>query len=1140
MKIHRSIRRLANAVLLLTPLLLLQSLPASAQTAGTASIQGTVTDPTGAAIPNAKVTLTNTDTGTVRNTVSDGSGLYSLPNVPVGPYNFTVAAPGFQGFTQKGVLEVGNNTQINAPLSVGSSSEHVEVQAQGVALETETSTFKQVIDQKRITELPLNGRQATQLILISGGAVNAPVNDLTGSKNYFSSTAIAVAGSQGNYNNYVLDGGTNVDTFTNTNLPYPFPDALREFSVESNSLPARNGIHPGSLVNVVTNSGTNQWHGTAFDFIRNNIVNATNFFSNAKDTVKRNQFGGTIGGKVITDKMFFFGGYQGTRNRQVGNSTGYCIPTPAELAGDFSQQGGLCPASKIGTTAGAPNPLVNPSNGALINTDPNKPNYRKVDPATYAAPSLALLKYLPSGLADQYGRVNVALPANYSEDQYIGRVDYTFNEKHNLFGRFFLANYNQPAYFSPTNLLLTTTAGNDERVINFTLGDTYIFTPRLVNTFHGSYARRRDNRGPAGGINAQTIGVNLYTYVPVDLRLAISGGFSVGCGTCSPGHFNTQTEDFSDDVDYIRGKHQIAVGGEIIRTGDNTVSGYLQNGNFAFNGQLSGARNGNVGEPLIDYLTGQQNAFSQSRAQPTNYRQTIFSIYGQDTWHATQRLTINAGLRWEPALFPTDQLGRGSSFDLAAFKANQHSTVFPNAPAGSSFFGDPGVPKSFTSNRYANISPRLGITLDPYGNGKTVFRVGGAIMYDSPGLFAVQRNTSNPPVVNEIDLTGQISFSNPWNNNSPFPGVYPPNATSPFIANSLYVVIPRNIHSPVVNQWTASVQQDLGHGWNFSLNYLGNQNAHLWLGTGINPGVYIPGNSLGTTPSPTNCGGITTGLPAAGKPCSNTGNTNSRTVLSLLNPTQGVAYSPTFTLIDDGATSTYHGVIAAVQHRMSSNFSFLANYTWSHCISVGDAPGDIAAPVYENPNNRRLDRANCGFDVRHIFNTTLVASSHFTGLPRFASAAVNGWEIAPLVRILSGTPLNVTSGIDNSLTGQGLDRPNLINPQGVYTNKKITAAASGNRFFINSSAFTQNATGTFGNLGRNAFRQPKYYDVDASITRTFPLYERLALNMRLEAFNLMNHPNFNGFTTALNSSTFGQATSAQDPRIFQAAAKITF
>lgn len=346
MTFPRGMRRLARAVLFLITSLVLffPSAPAAAQTAGTASIQGTVTDPAGASIPNATVTLTNTDTGTSRTTMSDGSGLYSLPNLPVGPYTLTVASSGFQGFTQKGVLEVGNNIQINPSLPVGSSSEHIEVQASGTALETETSTFKQVIDQKRITELPLNGRQATQLILVSGGAVTAPTNDLVGSKTYASSTVIAVAGGQGNYNNYVLDGGTNTDTFTNVNLPYPFPDALREFSVESNSLPARNGLHPGSLVNVITNSGTNQWHGTVFEFLRNNIINSNNFFSTSKDSLKRNQFGGTIGGKIITDKLFFFAGYQGTRNRQVGNAAGSCIPTPAELTGALQPHGRQLPA----------------------------------------------------------------------------------------------------------------------------------------------------------------------------------------------------------------------------------------------------------------------------------------------------------------------------------------------------------------------------------------------------------------------------------------------------------------------------------------------------------------------------------------------------------------------------------------------------------------------------------------------------------------------------------------------------------------------------------------------------------------------------------------------------------------------------
>ena len=1122
---------------LLAPVLVssLMMVPSAyAQTAGQASVQGTVSDATGAVVPNASITFTNTDTGTVRTTTTDGSGLYSLPNVPVGSYSLTVAAPGFQGYTQKGTLEVGNNVQINASLTVGSSSEHIEVQATGAALETETSSFKQVIDQQRITELPLNGRQATQLILVSGGAVNAPANDINGSKTYANIPVIAVAGSQGIYNNYVLDGGSHTDTFTNTNLPYPFPDALREFSVESNSLPARNGLHPGSLVNVVTNSGTNQWHGTVFDFIRNNIVNATNFFSTSKDTVKRNQFGGTLGGKVITDKLFFFGGYQGTRTHQASSATGYCVPTAFELAGDFSHMGGNC---NVNATA-----IIDPVTGNNISTT-------RMLPASSISPqALALAKLLPLSQADQYGRINIALPANNSEDQYIGRVDYTISQSHTIFGRYYLTNYFAPAYYSPTNLLLTTTAGNNERVQSFTLGDTYIISSKLVNTFHGTYARRRDNRGPtAGGINANTIGVQMYTYVPNDFRLTITNGFSVGCGTCSPGFFNTQTEDFSDDVDYVRGKHQFAFGGEILRTGDNTRAGYLQNGSFNFGGESSGAIVNGVqktGEPMIDYIAGSlsnigtSTAFSQSKAQQTAYRQTSFGIYAQDTYHFNPRVTANVGLRWEPELFPIDNYHRGSTFNMAAFVAGQKSATYVNAPAGSFYFGDTGVPASFTDNRYANLSPRASFTVDPYGTGKTVFRFGGAIMYDNPALYTSQRNSSNPPYTNEIDVPGPVSFASPWSaypGGNPFPIASPPLSTSPFPTNTLYVLIPRHIQTPTVNQWTAGVEQDLGGGWNMSITYLGNKNSHLWLGAAINPAVYIPGTWTGAG----SCGALTIS-PGTGKACSSTTNSNVRTVLSLINPTQGQGYSPTMTQIDDGANSSYNGVIAAIQHRMSKDFSFLANYTWSHCISVGDSPGDVAAPTYESTANKRLDRANCGYDVRHIFNTTLVASSRFSSLHGFAGAFTNGWQLAPLVRITSGVPVNVTSGIDNSLTGIGLDRPNFVAGANAYTGVKITQKAAGNLAYLNKAAFTQNATGTLGNLGRNAFRGPNYYDVDASLSRAFPIHERLAMTLRFEGFNLFNHPNLTAFTTALNSGTFGNATTAADPRIFQAAAKFTF
>ncbi|MDE3104488.1 MAG: TonB-dependent receptor [Acidobacteriota bacterium] len=1116
---------------------------AYAQVAGTASIQGTVTDPSGAAIPNATVTLTNTDTHASRTAVTDGAGIYSMPNVTVGPYTLTVAASGFQGYVQKGTLEVGNALQINPNLKVGSSSEHVEVQASGVAIETDSSTYKQVIDQQSITELPLNGRQATQLLLISGGAVNTPGNDMTTSKNYASSVVIAVAGGQGNYNNYVLDGTSNVDVFTNVNLPFPFPDALREFSVESNSLPASNGLHPGALVNVVTNSGTNQLHGSAFEFLRNNYLNANNFFATKKDTLHRNQFGGTIGGKIITDKLFFFGGYQGTRESQATNAAKSCVPTAAELSGDFSQQptSGNCSQTVIA----AGKTLVDPSTGLVINTtNPSLPNYRKVPTSSIVPQATAIAATLPLSQADPVsGLIQVALPAINREDQYVGRVDYTINQKHSAFFRAYVTNYFAPAFYSPTNLLLTTTAGTDERVMNYTLGETYIISQNLVNTFHGGFWRRRDNRGPtAGGLNAQHFGINIYTYVPADFRLSVSNYFNVGCGICSPGFFNTYGQDYNDDLNWLHGKHQISFGVEFQRIGQNTNAGYLQNGNFSFSGGLSGINNSNKGEPLIDFITGQQNAFGQSRAQLTAYRESVYGFYAQDTWHATSRLTLSAGVRWEPYFVPTDLKARGSTFDLTAFNNNQHSTVYPNAPAGSFYYGDPGVPKSYANNSVANFSPRLGVTYDPTGKGKTVVRAGMGIMYDTPGLFSTQRMTSNPPVVNEIDQTGQISLANPYSNypgGNPFPGVFPPDASATFPTSGLFILIPKNLKVPVINQWTASIQQDLGHGWSASINYLGNKTTHLWLGQSPNPATYIPGTWTGAG----SCGALTVS-PGTGKNCSGTGNTAYRTKLALLNPVQGAYYNVGMTYIDDEANANYNGVILAAQHRMSNNYSLLINYTWSHCISPGDANGDVTNGTYENPANPRGDRSNCGYDIRHIFNTSFIAKTHFNNMSHTARLLANGWEVAPLVRILSGAPLNVTTGSDNSLTGIGLDRPNLINPNAVYSHTKITQQASGGNLQYLSAAsfgaFQANATGTFGNLGRNAFRQPAYYDLDASISRQFDLYERLAFNLRFEGFNILNHPNFNGFTTSLNSSTFGYATSSQAARIFQLAGKFTF
>src|SRR6185312_12432244 len=304
-------------------------------------------------------------------------------------------------------------------------------QASASMVQTQDTSVSQVIDERRINDLPLNGRQATSLVLLSGAAATAPGGDMSGSKNFYTSTTISIAGGQANGTNYLLDGGDNNDTFSNVNLPFPFPDALQEFSVETSSLPARNGLHPGGAVNIVTKSGSNQWHGDLFDYLRNGDVNARNYFGTTHDSLKRNQFGGTVGGRIIKDKLFFFAGYQGTRNRQNPPSTTSFVPTPAALAGDFSTlDSATCLSSHKART------LLNPFASA-----PNTPFANNQIPTSYFNPaSLKLMSYIPS-TSDPCGRVTYGIPTTGDEDQWIGRIDWVRNQKHSIYGRYFVVDY---------------------------------------------------------------------------------------------------------------------------------------------------------------------------------------------------------------------------------------------------------------------------------------------------------------------------------------------------------------------------------------------------------------------------------------------------------------------------------------------------------------------------------------------------------------------------------------------------------------------------------------------------------------------------------------------------------------------------
>jgi hypothetical protein len=1154
---------------------LLLPLQSRAQIAGTGNIQGTVTDSSSAVVPKASVTLTDESTHVTRKTTSDNAGVYVFPGVPIGNYDIAVVAPGFKTYEQKGiVLEVGSSIAINAGLAVGTTEMKVEVQSEGLSLQTEDASFKQTIDQEAVTEMPLNGRQMTALITLSGGSNSAPAGDFTGSKYSYQTIAVSVAGGNGNTTLWRLDGGDNQDYMGNGNLPFPFPDAVSQFSVESSVLGAQDGQHTGGYVNVVTRSGTNSFHGSAFEFIRNNFIDATNFYSTSKDTLHQNQYGGTFGGPIKRNKMFAFAGYQRTKADQSQASTEAFVPTAANLAGDFSvTDGPNCEAS------GKFVQLVDPLTGAKL------PGDVYPTPPTYNEQALALQKYLPvptpSVDTKGCGLVSYSIPSETFDNQFVTRVDYTVNSKNNLYGRYFIDGYQSPAFFSPTNILITTQSGNIERVQSGTLGWAYTISPNLVNAAHATIMRRVNNRGFAGNdINATNLGVDVYQAVKNGLYMS-EGKFTIGGGTNSVAHFNDNTLAVDDDVTWVHGKHQIVFGGEWVQNELNIGNAYESNGVFSFTGEYSGSGpNGGsvIGDQSLDFLWGTMSAYQQSKQQQNALRGPIPSLYGQDTYHATKRMTLVAGLRWGPNFMPVDVFNRGSIFSMADFQSNTVSSVYPNAPAGILFYGDKGVPRGFTKSSPWQFSPNVGASFDPAGDGKTVVRVGAQLAYDQPNFFTGQRVQQNPPFATAISnlqtsSSGPLSFSAPWSVGSitadPFPQPEVPTPSQAlFYAQSQYIVMTPQFHPSYTMQWTLSAQHEFGHGWQAQLDYIGNTTRHDPLGTLLSPAVFIPGE---WGASGTGCTGIVVTGSAAVKPgaagtnCSTTKNEASRFALTIANPAQGNQIgggSTGSSLVGDEGTANYNGLVATLQHRLSSTFSLLANWTWSKCMDEADGQGDLAGTTVEDPNDPRLDYGPCGFDYRDVENVVIVAKSNFHSLNRPTQMIINNWELAPLMHITSGAAVNVISGQDNSLTDVNLDRPNLVPGVSPYHKVKFNkASGEANREYLNPAAFAQVTApcgsnlngcaelGTYGDLSRNAFRTPPYFQFDSQISRIFPIHESLALDFRLEAFNVLNHPDFAlgslGSNQTLTSSTFGQVSSTtstptNQARVFQGSLKIVF
>lgn len=785
-------------------------LVSSAFAQGTVTIFGSVQDKTGAVVPNVEVTVTNTLTGVSRAVRSNDTGNYIASQLPVGVYSVRAQAQGFKTFLQDKIqVQVDENRQVNISLEVGSLSESVEVQAEVTQVETRSGSIREVIDSQRIVELPLNGRnplQLTRLVAGSGGVA---------AKDQGQNETVSINGSRANSNNYQLDGGDNHDPYFNAPAIFPNPDALDEFSIQTNSYGADRGRNAGAFMTAVTKSGTNQFHGTLFEFLRNEKLNARNFFSTSVPPFRRNQYGGTFGGRLIRDRTFFFGSFQGTNERSAPGAVTATVPSSAQRGGDFSAtktalkdpNGGLFPGNII------PASRINPASPKFLSAFVPLPN-------------------LANNVLSTASRQKV--------DDYQGvvKIDHRLSDANSLSGRllrnkndFQEATGNLPGFFALINY----------QNWNVAVTDTHILSPSLLNSFVFSYNKidRRQISVVPGNKTWNDFGAGF--------TRTFSGDAPAGMHTQVDGYFNAfsrfplnhfrQNFQFSNTLSWNTGAHFLKLGADVRRQildmqelfrGDP----YLRFGNTW------------TGEAAADLMLGLPLQYEQI-AEAHNFPRTWeLGFFAQDDWKISRKLTLNLGARWDPWFPFLDEADK-----FAQLWPGQQSAKFPTAPAGVLFPGDNGLSRSMLNAAWGNIGPRFGFAYDPAGNGKTSIRGGYGLFYSQVRQQANNQISTNQPFSLKLTVNNPVGgISNPYQGiGNPFPFKAPSNAQE---AQNYKWVLPLtltqwnpNMRNAVVQQWNLNLQREFFSSWIGTLAYVGSKGNHLFMTAEMNPGVYgRPGN----------------------------------------------------------------------------------------------------------------------------------------------------------------------------------------------------------------------------------------------------------------------------------------------------------
>lgn len=1046
----------------------------------TARLTGTVTDSSGAVLPNAAVLCSNFATGIGYSATSDAGGVFRFPDLPVGTYNLTISHAGFTTFNQTGiVLVTGHDVDIPVKLSVGGTTQTVEVGGANQGIQPTSSVVQTSIESKSMQDLPLNGRNALQLVFLVPGAISQNDNPSFQTAN----TRIAVNGNRGTDNGYQLDGVNYIDEQYQTAPILPSPDAIQEFTAKTSNFSASQS-GAGADIQFTTKSGTNQFHGALFEYLRNNYFDARNYFATKVTPFKRNQYGGAFGGPIFRNKTFFFGSYQGTRTVGGASPSVAQVPTALMRTGDFSQSGNI---------------IIDPLTGAPF--PGNQIPQRRFDPvmgklaSLYPLPNQANGTYISNPRTDQ------------NDDQVLARIDHQLTSKDHLTARFF---YDDFSFQEQTSALPSFYGADKFLNRNALLSDTHTFSSNLLLIAAFGYTNAGRVRSAVFPITPQEAGVNVplaTAGAPPQTSITVSTYASLLSGT--PIVISPKSYDYRIHFTWSHGAHLIQGGLDVIRNDEYAFDRSFQSGSWTFNGSRTASTSvPKSGNSYADILLGLPFTFTQHGTEPQNISETKMQPWFEDDWKVLPRLTLNLGVRYEPWLPAIDHQA-----PQIGFLPGIQSVVAPNAPPGLVFSGDAGLPHSIFARDMNNVAPRIGFAYDVNGDARTVIR-GAYGVFFRPSPLNLQRFSSNTAAFRSLatSISNPPSFADPYANTpggSPFPWVAPTvqdlktyTFRKPVTTSAL---IPR-ARTSYVQEWNLVVERQMTSNMAVSASYIGNHMVKGMDSTEGNPATYIPGQSTQA-------------------------NVDSR------RPYKGLA---SLQILSPFSFSNYNALQLAVNRHTEKGLTLIGNYTWSKCMdNDSNTTGGIGVI---NKFDLNANYARCDFDISQLANISVVydlpAVTSFHG---FADKALNHWQLTTIMTLNGGGSFSVSSGQANSLTGPTTNSGTLDLADRVPgVSVARPAGVSGLQEYFNTAAFKPNALGTFGDSGRNSMDGPGSFGWDLGVLKTVPVTERIRVTLRGEAFNVLNHTNFSTPVATYTNSNFGKTISAGAPRVIQVALRLAF